>query len=123
MPCPGEDWLDLSAAQRAVIPQGISLELLGSASASPGGARAVCLSRESWWWDCLDGSHSGDSSFPQGHTRPGPTKTWLISGASFIPKAHHRLPCREAIFEGSGRDSTEQKCEVSALSHSHGSCP
>lgn len=68
------------------------------------------------------GSHSGDSSFPQGHAPPGQTKTWLISGASFIPKAHHRLPCREAIFEGSGTYSTEQKCEDSALSHSPGSC-
>lgn len=34
------------------------------------------------------------------------------------PEGPSRTPCREAISEGSGKESAEQKCENSALSHS-----
>lgn len=96
----------------------LSLELLGSDSARPGSLPCVPFPGERvvelpGWGVILETVLSGRVT-----TRPRPcqTKTRPIRGASFILKAHHRLPCREAIFEGSGTDSTEQKCEDSALS-------
>lgn len=73
----GEDWLDLSAVPGSdPTRDGRRGRPLSGAPrvclASPGSAWDGCLSQESWWWDCLGRSHSGDSSSPRGHTHPAP---------------------------------------------------